>query len=274
MQTKKFEELKAKKQGVFMAHVYFGDPDEDFSIELIKTLAQNGVDIIEFGVPFSDPTADGSTFINACTRAIKNGMTPKKCIEGIRKIREIGFKTSIVVTSYFNIVYQYGIEKFMRDIKEAGAQGLIIPEAVIEESDELQLYGDRHGINIIYLIGPYSTDERIKKIITKASCFLYLAAVAGVTGARENLNSSALELIKRVRKYTELPLFVGFGISKPEHAKMLIKNGADGVIIGSAIGKIYERYIANDDILDKCGCLNEAAEFAKQISQATIIEGV
>ncbi len=268
MINEKFAELKSKKQGAFMTHVYYGDPDENFSVELIKTLIRNNVDIIEFGIPFSDPTADGPTFMNACTRAIKNSMTPAKCIEGIKKIRAVNKSIPVIVTSYFNIVYQYGVEKFIKDIKQAGAEGLIIPEAVIEESDDLQNYGTMHGIDIIYLIGPYSTDERIKKIVKKASGFLYLCAVAGVTGVRENLNNSILDLIKRTRRYTDLPLMVGFGISKPEHAKILLENGADGIIIGSAVGKIYEKYISKDRIIDENRCLDEVSGFIKEIKDA------
>ncbi len=252
-------------KNAFMAHVYYGDPNEVFSDELIKILIESGIDILEFGIPFSDPTADGSTFIKACERSLKKGMTPRKCIEGIKKIRKKGYMLPIVVTTYFNIVYQYGIEKFIKDIKDAGANGLIIPELVIEESDEVQKYGDKYDINIIYLIGPYSSEERIKKICEKATEFLYLCAVTGVTGARENVKNSTFELIKRVRKHTDLPLFIGFGISKPEHVKLLIKNGADGVIIGSAIGKIYERYIVNNKITNKEQCLNEVAGYVKGI---------
>ena len=165
-------------------------------------------------------------------------------------------------------MYQYGFEKFIKDIKGAGANGLIIPDAVIEESDELQKYGDKYGIDIIYLIGPYSSEERIKKIVKKASGFLYLVAVTGVTGVKKGMKTSTFDLIKRVRKHTDLPLLVGFGISKPEHVELLIKNNADGVIIGSAIGKIYERYIVNNKITNKEVCLNEIGEYVKNIKNA------
>ena len=266
--SKKLNELKNKKQGAFMTHVYYGDPYEGFSIDLIKTIVNNGVDFIEIGCPFSDPTSDGPTFISACTRAIKEGMTPKKFIQGIKELRNSGIKTPIIVTTYFNIVYQHGIQKFLKDIKEADADGLIIPELVIEESNEIQKYGDKYGINIIYLIGPYSSEERIKNIVKKASGFLYLCAVTGVTGAREDVKNSTLELIKRVKKYTDLPLFVGFGISKPQHVKTLLKNNADGIIIGSAIGKIYERSIVNNKITVKEKCLNEIAEYVREIKNA------
>lgn len=268
MISERFAELRSKKQGAFMTHVYYGDPDEDFSLELIKTIIRDRVDIIEFGIPFSDPTADGPIFINACTRAIKNSMNPAKCVEGIRKIRAFDKNIPIIVTSYFNLVYQYGVERFIKNIKQAGGNGLIIPEAVIEESDELQIYGNKHGIDIIYLIGPYSTDERIKEIVKKASGFLYLCAVTGVTGVRENMNNSVLDLIKRTRKHTDLPLMVGFGISKPEHAKILIENGADGIIIGSAVGKIYEKHIADGRMTDGKKCLDDVGSFVKEIKGA------
>lgn len=263
--NEKFKELKQKKQGAFMAHLYYGDPNENFSIELIKTLIENGVDILEFGIPFSDPTADGSTFIRACERSLKNNMTPKICIEGIKKIRASGYNIPIIVTSYFNIIYQYGIEKFIKDIKEAGAQGLIIPEAVVEESDELQKYGGLYDIKIIYLIGPNSSDIRIDKILEKASGFLYLVAKSGVTGTRNKINNPTYNLIGKVKTKSKLPALVGFGISKPEQIKPLMQNNADGIIIGSAIAKIYERYIINNELVEKKKCLIEVKEFIKNI---------
>lgn len=259
-----FKKLKEKKQGTFMAHVYYGDPNEEFSIELIKNLVHSGVDILEFGIPFSDPTADGQTFIGSCQRALKNGMTPKKCINGINKIRKMGYTLPIVVTAYYNIIYQYGTENFISDIKKAGAHALIVPELVIEESKELAVLGKEYGVDIIYMIGENSSDRRIEKIVRKASGFLYLAAVSGVTGARENLENPIFSLIKRVRKHTSLPLMVGFGISKKEHAQMLMKGGADGMIIGSAIGKIYEKYI-NGSIIDDKECLKKIAGFVSDV---------
>ncbi len=261
-----FDKLKEKKHGAFMAHVYYGDPNEEFSIELIKTLVHSGVDILEFGIPFSDPTADGPTFIGACQRSLKNGMTPQRCIVGIRKIRELGYTLPIVVTAYYNVIYQYGTENFICDIKKAGAQALIVPELVIEESEELAGFGKKHGVDIIYMIGENSSDRRIEKIVRKASGFLYLAAVSGVTGARENLENPIFSLIKRVRKHTDLPLMVGFGISKKEHAQILMKAGADGIIIGSAIGKIYEKYI-NGSKIDDMKCLKKIAGFASDVKK-------
>jgi tryptophan synthase alpha chain len=263
---KEYSELKSKDEKAFMAHVYYGDPKKEFSDELIKRLIENGIDILELGIPFSDPTADGPTFVNVCTRALKNRMTPRKCIQAIKKIRKYS-DIPIIVTSYFNIVYQYGIKKFIKNIKQAGVQGLIIPELVIEESDELDFYGKKYEIDIIYLIGPYSSEKRIKKIVKKSSGFIYVVSKTGVTGAREKLQIETSKTIKKLKKFTTLPLLVGFGISKKEHVKEIIKAGADGVIIGSAIAKIYEKYIENGKIINKEKCLSEISEFVKEIKK-------
>ncbi|MBU0758663.1 MAG: tryptophan synthase subunit alpha, partial [Nanoarchaeota archaeon] len=257
----------SKKRRTFMAHAYYGDPDEEFSIDLLKTFENSGVDIIEMGCPFSDPTSDGHTFIKVCTRAIKNGMTPNKFINGIKGLRKQGIKIPIVVTSYFNIIYQYGAEKFVKDIKKAGANGLIVPELPIEESDELDRLCKENTIDLIYIIGPYSSEKRIDKIRERASGFLYLVSVSGVTGARSELKLNNADLIKTIKKQTELPVYVGFGISKPEHVKELSKNGADGIIIGSAIAKIYGKYIQGKKIVQKEKCLNEITTFIKEIKK-------
>ena len=139
----KFQELKRKREGAHMPHVYYGDPNEEFSLSLIETLAENGTDIIEFGIPFSDPTADGPTFQAVCERALENGVTPSKCIQGIGKLRESGIENPIVVTTYYNIPYVMGIGAFLNKIKEAGAQAIIVPNVPVEEADDLLAAGKK-----------------------------------------------------------------------------------------------------------------------------------
>jgi len=245
-----------------MAHVYYGDPTEEFSLKQIKALADAGADIIEFGIPFSDPTSDGPTFQAACARAIKNGITPSKCIKGIKKIREI-VDIPIIVTTYYNIIYKRGVENFVKAIADAGAQGVIVPNLPIEESEPLIIAGKNHNLDIIQLVTPATSEERLKKIIEKSSGFLYLVSHPGVTGAKENIHNSTKELIQRVRKHTKLPLLVGFGISKPEHAAEIAGAGADGVILGSAFAKIYEKNLQNPE-----ATLPEITNFARAIKSA------
>lgn len=242
---KKFRELQEKNEGAHMAHVYYGDPNEEFSIRLITKLAENGADIIEFGFPFSDPIADGATFQAACERALKGGITPAKCIEGIRRLKREGLSTPLVVTTYSNIPYFMGFERFISEIKEAGAQAIIVPDLPIEEAEQLMMQVEAAELHFILQVAPTTSAERLNKILEKASGFIYLIGVEGVTGARKKLEKSTLKLIGRVRKKTDVPIMVGFGISKREHAEAIISAGADGVVVGSAYARIYSENLDN-----------------------------
>ncbi|MCK5626039.1 tryptophan synthase subunit alpha, partial [Candidatus Bathyarchaeota archaeon] len=143
----KFTVLKEQKEGAHMSHVYYGDPTEEFSLKLIELMVENGADLVEFGIPFSDPTADGPTFQKACERALKKQMTPPKCIQGIKKLRRNGIKTPIIVTTYYNIPYVAGVKIFLENIKKAGAQALIVPNLPIEEAGELLDEGKKLGVH-------------------------------------------------------------------------------------------------------------------------------
>ncbi|MEM2994896.1 MAG: tryptophan synthase subunit alpha [Candidatus Bathyarchaeia archaeon] len=265
---KKFQELKMRKEAAHMAHLYYGDPNEEFSIKLAKTLAENGADMIEFGIPFSDPIADGPTFQAACERALKNGVTPTKCIEAIKRLRQEGLKAPLVVTTYYNIPYVMGVEHFLREIKGAGAQAVIVPDLPIEEAKPLIEEGRKLGVHVILQVTPTTSKERLKKILDNSSGFIYIIGIEGVTGAREQLRKSTIELIGNVRKHTDVPIMAGFGISKREHAKAIISAGADGVIVGSAYAQIYSKNLENPE-----RTLPEIAMLAKQIKQGCI-EGV
>ncbi len=261
----KFHELKMKKEGAHMPHVYYGDPNEEFSLKLIETLVENSADIIEFGIPFSDPTADGPTFQAVCERALENGVTPTKCIQGIRKLREIGIENPIVVTTYYNIPYVMGIGPFLNKIKEAGAQAIIVPNVPVEEADDLLAEGKKSGVCIIFQIAPTTTEDRLKKIADMASGFLYIINVEGVTGARESLADSTLKLVQRVRRHTDMPLLAGFGISNRQQASAVVATGADGAIAGSTYAKVYEKNLEKPE-----ETLPEIARLAKQIKQGCI----
>lgn len=230
-----------------MAHMYYGDPTEQFSLQAMKLLCENGVDILEFGIPFSDPNADGPVFQRSCERALKAGMTPKLAITGIEKLRNSGIKQPIVVTSYYNPILQMGIEHFIYSIKQAGADALIVPNTPFEESDLLLKYGKKHGINIIFLIAPTTPFHRLKEILSRSQGFLYVVSVTGVTGVRDSLEKSTIHLIQNVRKYTNIPLLVGFGISSKEQAKTIVSAGATGVITGSVIGRTYEQVLSQPE---------------------------
>ena len=261
----KFRELKERREGAHMPHVYYGYPNEEFSLKLIKNLVENGADFIEFGIPFSDPTADGPTFQAACERALKKCMTPAKCIQGIKKLRKSGLKNPLVVTTYYNIPYVTGIGTFLSEIKKAGAQAIIIPDLPVEEADVFLEEGKEWGVHVIFQVAPTTTEDRLKKIADIASGFLYVIGVEGVTGARESLAVYTLKLVNRVRRYTDVPVLAGFGISKREHAAAVVSAGADGAIAGSAYAEIYEKNLKNPE-----ETLPEIARLTKQIKRGCI----
>lgn len=250
-------------KGVYMAHVYYGDPSSEFSQRLIQTLITNGVDIIEFGIPFSDPTADGPVFQRACYRALQNGMTPAKALRGIRLIREANKTVPIVVTTYYNIVFTRGTDTFLAQISEAGADALLIPDIPLEESSELLSRSKEHDIHLIQMISPRTSDSRMQKIMAQARGFVYATAVPGVTGVRERVQDETLSFVKRTTQYYDIPILVGFGISRPEHVTPIIGAGARGVVTGSAVCKIYERQLDDPD-----AALGEIGNFVASISQA------
>jgi tryptophan synthase alpha chain len=245
--TSKLEEIREMGEAAHMPHVYYGDPSMGFSKKLIETLSENGADIIEFGVPFSDPTADGPIFIAACERALNNGVTPGNCIEAIKELRSKGLRLPIVVTSYYNILYVAGVGRFLEQLKKAGAQAIIVPNLPIEEAETLLDEAEKTGIHPILQVTPTTTGERLKKICDASRGFIYVINVEGVTGVRDSLNKSTIKLIERVRSHTDTPILAGFGISKPIHAKLVIEAGADGAIAGSVYTKIYEKHIKNPE---------------------------
>jgi len=261
----KFRELQERREGAHMPHVYYGDPNEEFSLKLIKNLVENGADFIEFGIPFSDPTADGPTFQASCERALKKCMTPTKCIQGIKKLRRSGLEVPLVVTTYYNIPYVIGIGTFLGEIKKAGAQAIIVPDLPVEEAGVLLKEGKKWGVHIIFQVAPTTTEDRLKKIANVASGFLYVIGVEGVTGARESLTKSTLNLVSRVRRHTDVPLLAGFGISKRKHAAAVVSAGADGAVAGSAYAKIYEKNLKKPE-----ETLPKITRLAKQIKRGCI----
>ncbi|MGB9854911.1 MAG: tryptophan synthase subunit alpha, partial [Candidatus Bathyarchaeales archaeon] len=200
---------------------------------------------IEFGIPFSDPIADGATFQAACERALKGGVTPAKCIEGIRRLRADGLKAPLVVTTYFNIPYVMGFENFLEKVKDAGAQAVLIPDLPLEEAELLTRLTNKAELPLILQVAPTTSKDRLKKIFADASGFIYLIGVEGVTGAKVKNPSSILRLIKTVKTETHIPVMVGFGISRREHAEAIVAAGADGVVVGSAYARIYSENLEN-----------------------------
>jgi len=231
-----FSQLKEAGRPAFMAHVYCGDPDIDFSQHLIETLADD-IDILELGIPYSDPLADGNIFQRACQRALEGGVRVKDVFMMVKELRGKGFSLPIVLTTYYNIIYQAGPARFVTRLAEHQVQGVIVPDLPMEESHELQGECASRGIHLIYLIAPTTTEDRIEKIVKMASGFIYVVSFTGVTGSRKEADRALEVIVQKIRKKTALPLLVGFGISEPEQVQAL--RNVDGFIIGSANARLY-----------------------------------
>lgn len=238
------------KLPLFIGFTVAGDPDKTTCVRIARALIAGGSDILELGIPFSDPVADGPTIQKADERALFAGTTPGSVFEIVREIRKES-DIPIVFLTYYNIIYRRGIEKFYQEAEESGVDGVLIADMPVEESDEVCEASRRHNIDPIFLITQTTSDERVKKIAERAGGYLYLVTVLGVTGVRENVSSGAIELLDRVRKQTDLPLALGFGISLPEHAKTCAGAGADGIIVGSAIVDIVERNSGDPDAMER-----------------------
>jgi tryptophan synthase alpha chain len=224
----------------FIGFTVAGDPDRQTCIRAAKALVDGGTDILELGLPFSDPVADGATIQKADERSLAAGTTTDMVFDIVRELRK-NTQVPIVFLTYYNTIYHRGIDRFYREAHEAGVDGILIADMPVEESDEVYEAAIRHEIDPIFLISQTTSDDRIKKIVARSQGYLYLVAVLGVTGVRENVSTGAIELLRRVRKHTELPLALGFGISTPAHAKTCADAGSDGIIVGSAIVGMVEK---------------------------------
>lgn len=233
--SERFQELREKEEAALICYIMAGDPSAKVTKENVEALVKGGADIIELGFPFSDPVADGPTIQAAGQRALAAEMD----IENYFKlVRSLEVQIPLVCMTYYNPVFKFGVENFVVKAAEAGINGLIIPDIPVEETAELKKNCEKAGIDLIFLIAPTTTEERIQKILKKGSGFLYLVSRLGVTGARADISASTEELLLRVK--TDLPKAVGFGISTGEQAKEIREAGADAVIVGSAFVKIVE----------------------------------
>ena len=221
-----------------VAYVTAGYPDIKDTPKIATVLAENGCDIIELGIPFSDPLADGATIQKSSYQALQRGVTPEACLKTAAEIRG-NISQPLVFMTYYNPVYNYGLEAFCRSCLESGIDGLIVPDLPPDEGDELSEVAEKNRLDLIYLLPPNSTDERIALVTDKSRGFIYLVSLTGVTGTRDALPVKLEEFVKRVRSKTDKPLCVGFGVSTPEHARS-IATIADGVIVGSRIVQLIE----------------------------------
>ena len=221
-----------------IAYITVGYPSIEATLELVPLLAASGCDMVELGIPFSDPLADGATIQKASFAALGNGVTPKLCLE---VAEQLSHKVSIplVFMSYFNPLFSYGLKEFCGACIRSGIDGLIIPDLPPEEGSELEAISQEQGLDLIYLLAPTSTRERIRLVAERSRGFIYLVSVTGVTGARQRLPADLEAFVTRVRRETHKPLCVGFGISTPEQAGRVARI-ADGVIVGSRLIQLME----------------------------------
>lgn len=257
----KFRELKKKKERALIGFVTAGDPTPKDTLDIVNAMIKGGVDIIELGLPFSDPIADGPTIQKAGERSLKAGMNPDLFFKLAEKIEGI----PKVCLTYYNLVLQRGLEEFARDCSSSGIDGLIVPDLPIEEAGPLLEACRKHDVNLIFLVAQTTTEERLQRILKDSTGFLYVVSLLGVTGAREKLSESVKPLLKRIKKLSDkIPLAVGFGISREEHVAEVIGSGADAAIVGSAFVRIIERNLGNKEKM-----LEELMDFSRSLKKAT-----
>ena len=237
---RRFEALKAERRGGLVTFVTAGDPDYRTSREIVLGLADAGAELIELGMPFSDPMADGPAIQASSLRALKSGMKLAKCLDLVRALREGDDDTPVVLMGYYNPIYSYGVDKFLEEAREAGVDGLIIVDLPPEEDVELCLPALEAGLNFIRLATPTTDDARLPAVLANTSGFVYYVSVMGITGTKSASDAAVRDAVQRLRGHTDLPIGVGFGIRTPDQARA-VSAVADAAVVGSAI---VERVVA------------------------------
>lgn len=262
-----FETLGTRGEGALIGYIMAGDPSPEQTPLIADALIQGGVDVLELGLPFSDPIADGPTIQAASVRALSAGTTPRMVLEMAQQIKRKR-NQPIVVMTYYNPVFKMGLQPFFSLAKACRVDGVIVPDLPIEEATDYIGTARANKVDTIFLAAPSTSAERLQKIVACSSGFLYLISRFGVTGARETVEDSTIQLIKRVLPFTKghVPLAVGFGVSKPEHARSIIDAGADGVIVGSAFVNVIQRSQGNTPAI-----IEQVGRIAQKFKAATIL---
>ncbi len=230
----RFAKLKREGRSAFVTFLMAGDPDPQTSLEIIKALPKAGADIIEIGMPFTDPMADGPSIQAAGLRALNAGMTLKKTLELVRGFRKDDNATPLVLMGYYNPIYIYGVDKFLADAKSAGVDGLIIVDLPPEEDTELCVPALKAGLNFIRLATPTTDDKRLPAVLANTSGFVYYVSITGITGAAAADSDAVGAAVARIKRHTDLPVCVGFGIRTPQAARAIAEH-ADGAVVGTAL---------------------------------------
>jgi len=231
-----------------------GDPDIEQSFRIACDAIDSGADILELGMPFSDPLADGPTIQRAGQRALASGMNTDRYFELVERINKVR-QVPLVCLTYYNIILNYGLEKFSQKCKYSGIEGVIVPDLPIEEAGDLIVNLKKYRIDFIFLVAQTTTDDRLAKIISRAGGFIYIVSLLGTTGSRRSINPELQDMVLKIRKMTDIPLAVGFGVSEPAHVSQILSFGADGVICGSAVIKKME---ASGNVIDYIRALKSA----------------
>lgn len=259
-----FARLKKEGRSAFVPFITAGDPDMDTSFAILEKLPAAGADVIELGVPFSDPMADGPAVQASSVRALKSGATLVKVLKMVEKFRKTDKATPIVLMGYYNSVHAYGTARFAKDVAAAGVDGLIVVDLPIEEDEVLRVPAKAHGVDLIRFVTPTTDDARLKRIVAEASGYLYYVSVAGVTGTKSVPEAEVRAAIARVRAATDLPCTVGFGIRTPEQAAAIAQI-ADGVVVGSAIvSRVADNLAAGKDRI-----IAEVLELSRALAGST-----
>lgn len=248
---KKFKALKKERRKAFVAFIMAGDPSLAITKKLIFELEKSGADIIELGVPFSDPLADGPTIQRSSERALKNKVNLTSVFNLVRSVRP-DTAVPMVFLTYYNLILHYGLPEFVRKARYSGVDGVVIPDLPPEESADLRRIAAKNGVALIHLAAPTSSDKRLKSIAAASTGFIYYVSLTGTTGTREKLPTEIPRSLRRIKDVTSKPVCVGFGISGPEQVKAISKF-SDGVIVGSAIVKVIEKNIGKKDLVKKTG---------------------
>ncbi len=263
--SESFERLQRTGSGAFIPYVCAGDPDCDFTLAQIERLAKAGADILEIGLPFSDPVADGPVIQAAMNRSLSSGFKTKNLFGLISSSRMRGVDQPIVVMTYYNPLLRFGVASFCEKLAEAGGDGLLVVDLPPEESKELDSMAKTCHLYVVRLVAPSTSDSRIDFIVSRASGFVYAVSTAGTTGARDQLPTSAEKLLGRVAARSNIPVVLGFGVSNPNHVTAALSMGASGVVEGSKLISTY-----SDNLNDRGKALDLIEKHAKEMKAATL----
>jgi tryptophan synthase alpha chain len=264
---KRFAALKAEGRAGLVTFLMAGDPDHETSLAIISALPKAGADVLEIGMPFTDPMADGPAIQAAGLRALRGGETLKKTIDLVRQFRKGDNGTPIVLMGYYNPIYVYGVERFLADVKAAGVDGLIVVDLPPEEDVELCLPARQAGLNFIRLATPTTDDKRLPAVLANTSGFVYYVSITGITGSAAPDAVRVAQAVSRIKRHTSLPVAVGFGVKDAERARLIAQN-ADAVVVGSALIDALARS------LDKNGNATKSTVAAVTELVASLAEGV